>query len=75
MAFFTLAGQGTGTCRVRIGSTVRYVDLVPLSTKADIVYKAHTNHGQRRLRPYVISPSRQYKTLAAAVRALIKERT
>ena len=75
MAFFTLAGQGTGTCRVRIGSIVRYVSLVPAGTKADIVYEAYTDRGQPSLRPYVIGPGRQYKTLTAAVAALIKERT
>ena len=75
MAFFTLAGQGTGTCRVRVGSIVRYVDRVPAGTKADITYEPITDRGRTSLRPYVIGPRKQYKTLAAAVAALIKERT
>jgi hypothetical protein len=60
---------------VRIGSALHYIDLVPAGAKADIVFEEFTDRGRPSLRPYVIGPNRQYKTLAAAVAALIKERT
>jgi hypothetical protein len=74
MARFTLAGHGE-PYRVRVGSIVHYVDLVPLGAKPDIVCEPVTDRGRTSLRPYVIGPGRHYKTLAAAVAALIKERT
>jgi hypothetical protein len=39
------------------------------------VFEEFTDRGRTSLRPYVIGPNRQYKTLAAAVAALVKERT
>jgi hypothetical protein len=76
MARFTFTStRPTAALRVRVDSVVHYVDLVPAGTKADIVFEEFTDRGRTSLRPYVIGPNRQYKTLAAAVAALIKERT
>jgi hypothetical protein len=76
MARFTFASPWPAAAlRVRVGSIVHYVDLVSAGTKADIVFEEFTDRGRTSLRPYVIGPNRQYKTLAAAVAALVKERT
>jgi len=74
MARFTIAGHGE-PYRVRVGSIVHYVDRVPLDAKPDIVREHVTDRGRTSLRPYVIGVGRHYKTLTAAVAALVKERT
>jgi hypothetical protein len=75
MARFTLTGLPVGLYRVRVGSIVHYVEADKYASKPDITCEPITDRGRTSLRPYVTGPNRQYKTLAAAVAALIKERT
>jgi hypothetical protein len=73
---FTIAGLPAPprqSIRVRIGKN--YYLVYPVKGYlADITYEEVTNRGATSQRPYVIGFNRQYKTLLAAVAALLKER-
>jgi len=73
---FTIAGlpaPSGPSIRVRIGTT--YYSVYPTeSYKADIIYEQFTDRGAISQRPFAIGPNRQYKTLRAAVTALLEKR-
>lgn len=78
MARFKLASYAphAGSTRlVRIAKVTHYVDYVTFNEESDIVFRKFTkDYSGTSARPFMLTKSRrQFKTLEAAVKALVKE--